>query len=88
MSKALSQVVFQMCGKSTEILQLVNTKLKLRVRNIELDDVTELINNQVSYINEAYKEFERHQEELKTISSKQMEAMVITMDSLFQQING
>jgi hypothetical protein len=77
-----------MCGKSTEILQLVNTKLKLRVRNIELDDVTELINNQVSYINEAYKEFERHQEELKTISSKQMEAMVITMDSLFQQING
>jgi hypothetical protein len=88
MSKALSQVVFQMCGKSTEILQLVNTKLKLRVRNIELDDVTELINNQVSYINEAYKEFERHQEELKTISSKQMEAMVIIMDSLFQQING
>jgi hypothetical protein len=77
-----------MCGKSTEILQLVNTKLKLRVRNIELDDVTELINNQVSYINEAYKEFERHQEELKTISSKQMEAMVIIMDSLFQQING
>jgi hypothetical protein len=77
-----------MCGKSTEILQLVNTKLKLRVRNIELDDVTELINNQVSYINEAYKEFERHQEELKTISSKQMEAMVTTMDSLFQQING
>ncbi len=81
-------MVFQMCGKSTEILQLVNTKLKLRVRNIELDDVTELINNQVSYINEAYKEFERHQEELKTISSKQMEAMVTTMDSLFQQING
>ncbi len=81
-------MVFQMCGKSTEILQLVNTKLKLRVRNIELDDVTELINNQVSYINEAYKEFERHQEELKTISSKQMEAMVIIMDSLFQQING
>jgi len=53
MSKALTQVMFPMCGKSTEILQLVITKLKTRVRNIELDDVTELLNNQVSHINEA-----------------------------------
>ncbi len=77
-----------MCRNLTEILQLVVTKLKTRMRNIEVDDVVELINNQVSYFNEAYKEFDRHQEELKTISFKQNEAMFMTMDNLFQQING
>jgi hypothetical protein len=88
MSKALNQVVFPMCGKSIEILQLVTTKLKTRVRNLELDDITELINSQESYINDAYKEFDRHQAELKTISSKQNEAIVTAMDNLFQQIHG
>jgi prefoldin subunit 5 len=87
MSEAMNQVMFPTCGKSTEILQLVIKKLQARVRNIELDDVTELINNQLSHINEAYKEFDRHQEELKTISSKQNEAVVLAMDNLFQQIN-
>ncbi len=86
MNKALNQVMFPMCGKSIDILQLVITKLKSRVRNIELDDVTEMINNQVSYRNEAYKEFGRHQEEFKTISFKQKEVFT-ELDSLFQQIN-
>ncbi|CAF3320914.1 unnamed protein product [Rotaria sp. Silwood2] len=87
MSKVLNQAMFPLCSKSSEILQSVITKLKLRVRNIELDDVTELINNQISYINEAHKEFDRHQEELITISSKQNETMDMAMDTLFQHIN-
>lgn len=86
MNKALNQVILPVCGKSIDILQLVITKLKSRVRNIELNDVTEIINNQVSYRNEAYKEFGRHQEEFKTISFKQKDVFTAS-DSLFQQIN-
>ncbi|CAF1235139.1 unnamed protein product [Rotaria sp. Silwood1] len=88
MSKVLNQVIVPVCGKSLENLQLVITKLKTRVRNIELDEVHELINNQISCINEAYKEFDRHQEELKMISYKQNEAMVTAMDNMIQLING
>ena len=50
--------------------------------------MNELINNQISCINETYKEFDRHQEELKMISYKQNEAMVTAMNSMFQLING
>ncbi|CAF2957415.1 unnamed protein product [Rotaria sp. Silwood2] len=87
MSKVLNQVIVPVCGKSLETLQLVITRLKTRVRNIELDDVNELINNQISCINETYKEFDRHQGELKMISYKQNEAMVTAMNSMFQLIN-
>ncbi|CAF3578927.1 unnamed protein product [Rotaria sp. Silwood1] len=88
MSKVLNQVLVPVCSKSLENLQLVITKLKTRVRNIKLDDVSELINDQISCINEAYKEFDRHQEELKMISYKQNETMVTAMDNMFQLING
>ncbi|CAF1120850.1 unnamed protein product [Rotaria sp. Silwood1] len=88
MSKVLNQVLVPVCSKSLENLELVITKLKTRVRNIELDDVIELINNQISYINEAYKEFDRHQEELKMISDKQNETMATAMDNMLQLING
>jgi hypothetical protein len=74
------------CSKLTTQLQLLITKLQSRMRNIELDDVIELVNNQASYINEAYKEFDHHQEQLITIYSKQNE-LIKGMDTLFQQIN-
>ncbi len=88
MSKVLNQVIFPMCSKFSEIIQLVITRLKTRIRNIEVDDITELINNQVSCTNDVYKEFDRHQEELRTISSKQNEALVTTMVTLLQYMNG
>ncbi|CAF2828565.1 unnamed protein product [Rotaria sp. Silwood2] len=88
MSKVLNQVLVPVCSKLLENLQLVITKLKTRVRNIELDDVIELINNQISCINEGYKEFDRHQEELKMISDKQNETMATAMDNMLQLING
>ena len=86
-SKAMNQVMFPMCIKSTEILQSVVAKLKIRMRNIELDDVTELINIQVSYINENFKEFERHQDELKAIFSKRNEIIITAMDTLLKHSN-
>jgi len=82
MSKAIEQVMFHVCGKLTENLLLVVNKLETRIRNIELKDVTKLIHDQVSYMNEAYSEFQHHQEELKAISSKQNEAMATALDTL------
>ncbi|CAF5052216.1 unnamed protein product [Rotaria sp. Silwood1] len=88
MSKVLNQVLVPVCSKSLENLQLVITKLKTRVRNIKLDDVSELINDQISCINEAYKEFDRHQEELKMISYKQNQTTLTPTNNMFQLING
>ncbi|CAF4010967.1 unnamed protein product [Rotaria sordida] len=84
----LKQVIVPVCGKTLEDLQLVITKLKSRVRNIELDDMNELINNQISHLNEVYNEFDRHQEELKSISYKQNEAIEIAMNNMLHLING
>ncbi|CAF1306181.1 unnamed protein product [Rotaria sordida] len=88
MNKVLKQVIVPVCGKTLEDLQLVITKLKSRVRNIELDDMNELINNQISHLNEVYNEFDRHQEELKSISYKQNEAIEIAMNNMLHLING
>ncbi|CAF4306115.1 unnamed protein product [Rotaria sordida] len=88
MNKVLKQVVVPVCGKTLEDLQLVITKLKSRVRNIELDDMNELINNQISHLNEVYNEFDRHQEELKSICYKQNEAIEIAMNNMLHLING
>ncbi|CAF2202110.1 unnamed protein product [Rotaria magnacalcarata] len=53
MNKTLNQVMFPICSKSTDIIRIAITKLKTRVRNLEIDDVVEIVNNQVTYIDKA-----------------------------------
>lgn len=56
------------------------------MRNIELDYVNELNESQLSYINAACKEFNRHQEELKELINKQKK-MSTAIEDHFQHLN-
>ena len=85
MYTVMNELILPVCGKSIEILNTITTKLKARIKSIKLDDVSSLLDKQVSYINVKCNEFIRHHEQLKTLSSEQSEAMELIETILNQR---
>jgi len=87
MNTAMNQTIFSTCTKVTENLYSVVDKLKSHTNNAEFDDILHHMKNQLSYVVEAHKEYCEYQEELKRISTKQNEALNMTLDMFFKNDN-
>jgi hypothetical protein len=84
MNTAMSQTIFSTCMKMTENLYSVVEKLKSHTNNTEFVDILHHIKSQLSYVEEAQKEYCQHHEELKRISNEQNEALNMTLGIFFK----
>ncbi|CAF4121770.1 unnamed protein product, partial [Adineta steineri] len=78
---ALQLTLFPSLTKMIEIVYSLIDNLKPNSKSLNIDQICNITNKQLLYINEASKEFCQHQEELKKISSKQNDAFNMVIDS-------
>ncbi|CAF4326575.1 unnamed protein product, partial [Adineta steineri] len=78
---ALQLTLFPSLTKMIEIVYSLTDNLKPNSKSLNIDQICNITNKQLLYINEASKEFCQHQEELKKISSKQNDAFNMVIDS-------
>ncbi|CAF1429444.1 unnamed protein product [Adineta steineri] len=79
---ALQLTLFPSLTKMIEIVYSLIDNLKPNSKSLNIDQICNITNKQLLYINEASKEFCQHQEELKKISSKQNDAFNMVIDSI------
>ncbi|CAF1650852.1 unnamed protein product [Rotaria sp. Silwood1] len=84
MNVAVSQNMFSTCMKLTEHVHSIVMKLKPQVNNNEFDEIIQQINDHGQFLTEAHNEYCQHQDELKNISTKQMQALTQAFDVVFK----
>ncbi|CAF1170931.1 unnamed protein product [Didymodactylos carnosus] len=85
MNAAISQSTFGTCMKLTEQLHFIVVKLKAYTKNDEYDELLQQINLQVQFLTESHIEYLKHQDELKSISIKQTQALNQIMDKILNE---
>ncbi|CAF4610137.1 unnamed protein product, partial [Didymodactylos carnosus] len=88
MNAAISQSMFGTYMKLTEQLHFIVVKLKAYTKNDEYDELLQQINLQVQFLTKSHTEYLKHQDELKSISIKQTQALNQIMDSFLRNGNG
>ncbi|CAF4341313.1 unnamed protein product [Didymodactylos carnosus] len=73
------------CMKLTEQLHFIVVKLKAYTKNDEYDELLQQINLQVQFLTESHTEYLKHQDELKSISIKQTQALNQIMDKILNE---
>ncbi|CAF4950596.1 unnamed protein product [Rotaria sp. Silwood1] len=84
MNVAVSQNMFSTCMKLTEHVHSIVMKLKPQVNNNEFDEIIQQINDHGQYLTEAHNEYCQHQDELRNISTKQMQALTQAFNVAFK----